>query len=419
MRRSSSGPGAVTAPSEAELTSAAYLASTPVVTRGAMRAHSRARQVGVDVDAARADVDAHAVAVAQRAIGPPRAASGAMWPTMKPCVAPLKRPSVISATSLPRPWPTSAAVTASISRMPGPPAGPSKRITTTSPAWIARACTAANAASSESNTRAGPSKRSRPWPASLTMQPSGREVAVEDRIAAARLERDRRSGAPRPGARAPARRRVPAKKRAAGDRGDVLDQTGRPQLACHQSACRPARTCPRRCSGRRASGRRSPACARRLRIPPGRTATPASCAIASRCSAALVEPAVAETARAALRSAAGERMARGPGHAVAQLPHHQRAAGARGGGLVGMDGGNVVELQRRQAEEGQHHRHRVGGELAAAGAGAGTGVRFDAVQFGIVDAAGGMRADGFEHVLHGQCALCLAALRALEGSGPA
>ena len=106
-------------------------------------------------------------------MGPPCAASGDTWPTMKPCVAPEKRPSVTSATSLPRPWPTSAAVTASISRMPGPPAGPSKRITTTSPARMARACTAAKAASSESNTRAVPSNDSRPWPASLTMQPSG------------------------------------------------------------------------------------------------------------------------------------------------------------------------------------------------------------------------------------------------------
>ena len=52
-------------------------------------------------------------------MGPPRAASGATWPTMKPCVAPEKRPSVINATSLPRPRPTGAAVTASISRMPG------------------------------------------------------------------------------------------------------------------------------------------------------------------------------------------------------------------------------------------------------------------------------------------------------------
>ena len=68
------------------------------------------------------------------AIGPPRGASGATWPAMKPWVAPEKRPSVSSATESPRPSPWSAAVTASISRIPGPPDGPSLRITTTSPA---------------------------------------------------------------------------------------------------------------------------------------------------------------------------------------------------------------------------------------------------------------------------------------------
>ena len=45
------------------------------------------------------------------AIGPPRAASGATWPAISPRVAPLKRPSVSSATSAPRPSPTNAAVT--------------------------------------------------------------------------------------------------------------------------------------------------------------------------------------------------------------------------------------------------------------------------------------------------------------------
>ena len=59
------------------------------------------------------------------AIGPPTAASGPTWPTQKPRVAPEKRPSVISATLPPMPWPYSAAVVASISRMPGPPLGPS------------------------------------------------------------------------------------------------------------------------------------------------------------------------------------------------------------------------------------------------------------------------------------------------------
>ena len=59
------------------------------------------------------------------ASGPPRAASGDTWPTMNPRVAPEKRPSVTSATLSPRPAPTTSRVTLSISRMPGPPAGPS------------------------------------------------------------------------------------------------------------------------------------------------------------------------------------------------------------------------------------------------------------------------------------------------------
>jgi hypothetical protein len=55
-----------------------------------------------------------------------------MWPTTKPWVLPEKRPSVIRATSLP----ITAEVGASISRIPEPPLGPSKRMTITSP-WVA------------------------------------------------------------------------------------------------------------------------------------------------------------------------------------------------------------------------------------------------------------------------------------------
>src|SRR5436305_15153 len=62
---------------------------------------------------------------------------------------------------------------ASSTRMPGHPAGPALRITTTSPALSARAVTAAIASSSDSNARAGPEWRRRSWPASLTTQPSG------------------------------------------------------------------------------------------------------------------------------------------------------------------------------------------------------------------------------------------------------
>ena len=56
------------------------------------------------------------------AIGPPANASGVMCPTTNPWVPPLKRPSVISATSLPSPRPMMALVGDNISRMPGPAA---------------------------------------------------------------------------------------------------------------------------------------------------------------------------------------------------------------------------------------------------------------------------------------------------------
>ena len=58
-------------------------------------------------------------------MGPPSTASGATWPMQNPWVPPENRPSVTSAQSPPRPAPFMAPVTASISRMPGPPLGPS------------------------------------------------------------------------------------------------------------------------------------------------------------------------------------------------------------------------------------------------------------------------------------------------------
>ena len=60
-----------------------------------------------------------------RPIAPPTAASGATCPTTMPWVAPEKRPSVMSPTESPRPVPMIADVGDSISRMPGPPFGPS------------------------------------------------------------------------------------------------------------------------------------------------------------------------------------------------------------------------------------------------------------------------------------------------------
>ena len=59
------------------------------------------------------------------AIGPPAAASGETWPMHGPLEAPEKRPSVMRATELARPMPQMAEVGVSISRIPGPPEGPS------------------------------------------------------------------------------------------------------------------------------------------------------------------------------------------------------------------------------------------------------------------------------------------------------
>ena len=82
--------------------------------------------------------------------------------------------------------------------------------------------------------------------------------------------------------------------------------------------------------------------------------------------------------------------------------HGQAAAPGCRRRLVGMRGRNVVHAHRRQAQHGQDHRHRVGGELAATGPGAGTGGLFDLGQTGIVQRAGRVSANRFEHVLDRQ-----------------
>ena len=126
---------------------------------------------------------------ATAAIAPPLTASGATWPAMKPCVAPEKRPSVSSATESPRPSPWIAAVTASISRMPGPPAGPSLRMTTTSPSFRPPALTASNASASPSNTRAGPLCGAAAVAGELDHAAVGGQVAAQDGEAAVGRQR--------------------------------------------------------------------------------------------------------------------------------------------------------------------------------------------------------------------------------------
>ena len=66
-----------------------------------------------------------------------------------------------------------AAVGASISRIPGPPLGPSKRMTTTSPALTWSSRIASRHSSSESKTIAGPVKLRVFTPDTFATAPSG------------------------------------------------------------------------------------------------------------------------------------------------------------------------------------------------------------------------------------------------------
>ena len=187
------------------------------------------------------------------AIGPPTSASGATWPTMKPRVAPEKRPSVSSATSSPSPSPTSAAGDARASRAcrgrrPGPRCGSRRRRRPRS----ARAVTAAIASSSHSNTRAGPAWCDRSWPESLIDGALGREVAAQDRQAAGRLDRVVDGPHDLLAGRLDRLARVLA-DRAAGDGRRVLVQhAGLEQALGDDARCRPPRRGPWRRSGRRA-----------------------------------------------------------------------------------------------------------------------------------------------------------------------
>mmetsp|Transcript_43205 Transcript_43205/g.92018 ORF Transcript_43205/g.92018 Transcript_43205/m.92018 type:complete len:209 (-) Transcript_43205:1238-1864(-) len=109
-----------------------------------------------------------------KAIGPPTCASGETCPTQKPCEPPLNRPSVMSATSLPRPAPMTMEVGLSISFIPGPPFGPSYLIASTHPlseAWSF--LTASIMSSSASKHRAGPTKRVPSFPVIFPTAPSG------------------------------------------------------------------------------------------------------------------------------------------------------------------------------------------------------------------------------------------------------
>src|SRR3989344_4759250 len=151
----------VTAPVEAEDTSSIYFRKTPRVYFGFGCFHSFRRFANSSSEISTFNVFFSASIETtspflMSPMGPPTYASGATWPMTSLYEPPEKRPSVISATESPSPRPMMAEVTASISRIPGPPFGPSFLITIVSPETTEPASIAANADSSSSNTFAGP-----------------------------------------------------------------------------------------------------------------------------------------------------------------------------------------------------------------------------------------------------------------------
>ena len=68
--------------------------------------------------------------------------------------------------------------------------------------------------------------------------------------------------------------------------------------------------------------------------------------------------------------------------------------------FVASCGGDHGGAHRRDAHDLERHRHRVGGELAAAGAGAGAGDVLDLGELLVAHLAARVRADGLEDV-HG------------------
>ena len=130
------------------------------------------------------------------------------------------------------------------------------------------------------------------------------------------------------------------------------------------------------------------------------SAMPASRAIASRCSTAFVDPAVAATAVIALSNAARVRILLGRRSSATSFMTISPARAAAPP-LRAIDRRHVVEAHRRQAQHLARHRHRVGGELAAARARARTGDVFQRAQVALGHAAGRARAHRLEHVLDG------------------
>ena len=195
-------------------------------------------------------------------------------------------------------------------------------MTTASPALMRPPCTAANAASSESNTRAGPREgRGDCGPESFTTQPAG--ARLPRRMTSPPLGLERRV---RPDGRPPG----PAFRRAVAASSAIV----RP-VTVTASACSAPTS-----SSRLATRRVPPAACRSVatKRPPGfrsartgtraltrskssrSSGTPASRAIATRCRTALVDPPVAATDAMAFSSASRVRMSRRPAARRAARP---------------------------------------------------------------------------------------------------
>ena len=364
----------VTAPRSAPARRASRTSRRRRWCRGGGRGTYAARRVAISAagtsrsDAAVRDVDHDPVAVrSSRDRAAERRLRGT-WPTMKPQVAPEKRPSV-TARRCRRARGPEAAVTPSISRMPGPPTGPSPRITTTSPGSIGRR-DGVEAASSPSKTPRGACGAAL-MALSFTTQPSGARLPLRMPRPPRGLDRrvERRRSLPGPRSRSRPER---ARRASAGDGRGVLVEPPISIRRWPRGRAAGRGPCRGDDSGRPASGRRSPAWrGRSVELVDVEWSMPASRAIASRWRTRLVEPrgrgagdgGVVE-ARPVIRLralAAGEHV-------------HRRAAGlVAASALPGWIGGTIVRAHRREAEEAQRQRHRVGGELAAAGAGAGAG----------------------------------------------
>jgi hypothetical protein len=121
---------------------------------------------------------------------------------------------------------------------------------------------------------------------------------------------------------------------------------------------------------------------------------PHSCAIAGRCSAALVEPPEAATTVAAFSSALRVTMSRGRMFWRMSSTTISPAVMQNGRGLVGRRAPG--RIRQREADRLRHGRHGVGGELRPAGAGGGAGDLLELVEVLVRHGADRVLADRLE-----------------------